>query len=560
VMDTLERDLELVGTTAIEDKLQDGVPETIQLLSAAGIKIWVLTGDKQETAVNIACACRLLNDDMGLFTFDAANEGNITQILQCYATDASNSTQDMGLVIEGSVLHFVLPENHDEQKLERCTQLFLMLASRCRSVVCCRVSPLQKAQIVLLVKLNLGAVTLAIGDGANDVPMIQSAHVGVGISGLEGLQAARSADYSIAQFRFLQRLILLHGRYNYKRIVRVILYCFYKNMTLYLAQFWFTTVNFVSGQSLFDPWALPAYNVIFAAFPIMIYGVVDRDVQFSRLLNADQFPELFHDGLTGRLLTTRTFWLSLFNAVVQSGVCCYLVLFVIQYWPDEKGRELGLAGAGCVAYTAVLSVISFKLALDISSWTVITVIVGVTSVLLWFVFLGIYGNLYSVLSSREFFNWYGMPAVALTQPLFWLTAVLLSVVCLLRDVIWKVWNHNMSPKLVHVIQDFEQTGRPFSRADLVRYAPQMLSKIKPRPYAPVQPGPNVLSEDDTTFLPKFEFSDLATEASNGEGPKEMKRTSPQPQNVRRVPLSGTVIAKPGSIKITEMLMEEDDFL
>lgn len=101
-----------------------------------------------------------------------------------------------------------------------------------------RVSPLQKALVVKLVKRHLKALLLAIGDGANDVSMIQAAHVGVGISGVEGLQAARSADVAIGQFRFLRKLLLVHGAWSYQRISRVILYSFYKNITLYMTQFW----------------------------------------------------------------------------------------------------------------------------------------------------------------------------------------------------------------------------------------------------------------------------------------------------------------------------------
>lgn len=101
-----------------------------------------------------------------------------------------------------------------------------------------RVSPLQKALVVKLVKRHLKAILLAIGDGANDVSMIQAAHVGVGISGVEGLQAARSADVAIGQFRYLRKLLLVHGSWSYQRISKVILYSFYKNIALFMTQFW----------------------------------------------------------------------------------------------------------------------------------------------------------------------------------------------------------------------------------------------------------------------------------------------------------------------------------
>ncbi|KAG8520245.1 Phospholipid-transporting ATPase IB, partial [Galemys pyrenaicus] len=96
------------------------------------------------------------------------------------------------------------------------------------------VSPLQKSEIVDVVKKRVKAITLAIGDGANDVGMIQTAHVGVGISGNEGMQATNNSDYAIAQFSYLEKLLLVHGAWSYNRVTKCILYCFYKNVVLYI--------------------------------------------------------------------------------------------------------------------------------------------------------------------------------------------------------------------------------------------------------------------------------------------------------------------------------------
>jgi phospholipid-transporting ATPase len=231
----IERDLFFLGATAIEDRLQDGVPETISTLQTAGIKIWVLTGDRQETAINIGMSCKLISEDMTLLIINEENahdtRRSIQQKLDAVRSAAANGEHDtLALIIDGKSLTFAL-----EKDLER---LFLDLALLCKAVICCRVSPLQKALVVKLVKRNLKKLLLAIGDGANDVSMIQAAHVGVGISGLEGLQAARSADVSIAQFRYLRKLLLVHGAWSYQRVSKVILYSFYKNVILYITQFW----------------------------------------------------------------------------------------------------------------------------------------------------------------------------------------------------------------------------------------------------------------------------------------------------------------------------------
>lgn len=233
----IEHDFFLLGATAIEDRLQDGVPETIHTLQQANIKVWVLTGDRQETAINIGMSCKLLSEDMMLLIVNeespAATRDNIQKKLDAIRTqgDGTIETETLALVIDGKSLTYAL-----EKDLEK---LFLDLAIMCKAVICCRVSPLQKALVVKLVKkYQKQSILLAIGDGANDVSMIQAAHIGVGISGMEGLQAARSADVAIAQFRYLRKLLLVHGAWSYQRVSKTILFSFYKNITLYLTQFW----------------------------------------------------------------------------------------------------------------------------------------------------------------------------------------------------------------------------------------------------------------------------------------------------------------------------------
>jgi phospholipid-translocating ATPase len=238
VADRIERDLMLLGGTAIEDRLQDGVPDTIALLGQAGIKLWVLTGDKVETAINIGFSCNLLSNDMDLILFDipeATVEEAAKLLDQHLATfGLTGSDEELAaarlvheppppthaLIIDGESLKLVLS---DELR-----QKFLILCKQCKSVLCCRVSPAQKAAVVQLVKNGLDIMALSIGDGANDVAMIQEADVGVGIAGEEGRQAVMSSDYAIGQFRFLQRLVLVHGRWSYRRLAESIANFFYK--------------------------------------------------------------------------------------------------------------------------------------------------------------------------------------------------------------------------------------------------------------------------------------------------------------------------------------------
>lgn len=238
VSDRIERDLMLLGGTAIEDRLQDGVPDTIALLGDAGIKLWVLTGDKVETAINIGFSCNLLSNEMDLIVFNVEegdqemaselldrhlNDFNLTGSDEELATARLNHEPPApthAIIIDGEALKLVL---HDDLR-----QRFLLLCKQCKSVLCCRVSPAQKAAVVQLVKSGLDVMALSIGDGANDVAMIQEADVGVGIAGEEGRQAVMSSDYAIGQFRFLQRLVLVHGRWSYRRLAESIANFFYK--------------------------------------------------------------------------------------------------------------------------------------------------------------------------------------------------------------------------------------------------------------------------------------------------------------------------------------------
>ncbi|KAI4585687.1 hypothetical protein MJG53_005921 [Ovis ammon polii x Ovis aries] len=332
----IEKNLQLLGATAIEDKLQDQVPETIETLMKADIKIWILTGDKQETAINIEklivstnllCldighSCKLLRKNMGMIvinegSLDRENEDYFIEIAQDFTTlicqvwgtretlsrhcttlgDALRKENDFALIIDGKTLKYALTFG--------VRQYFLDLALSCKAVICCRVSPLQKSEVVEMVKKQVKVITLAIGDGANDVSMIQTAHVGVGISGNEGLQAANSSDYSIAQFKYLKNLLMVHGAWNYNRVSKCILYCFYKNIVLYIIEIWFAFVNGFSGQILFERWCIGLYNVVFWVH--CLNGLFHSVILFWFPLKALQYGTVFENGKTSDYLLLGNF-------------------------------------------------------------------------------------------------------------------------------------------------------------------------------------------------------------------------------------------------------------
>ncbi|KAF5094733.1 hypothetical protein DV451_004925 [Geotrichum candidum] len=335
VADALERDLTLLGGTAIEDRLQDGVPQSIALLGHAGIKLWVLTGDKVETAINIGFSCNLLDNDMELLVLRTdvhsiqAADALLTKYLDKYfglvadyetleeaRVDHSPPSPHHAVVIDGDMLKLCLD---DRIKLK-----FLLLCKQCKSVLCCRVSPAQKAAVVRLVKNNLGVMTLSIGDGANDVAMIQEADVGVGIAGEEGRAAVMSSDYAIGQFQFLTRLLLVHGRWSYKRLAEMIPNFFYKNVVFALTLFWYGAFSSFDGAYLFEYTYVMFFNLAFTSLPVILMGVFDQDVEDKISLAV---PQLYQRGILGLDWSQRKFWAYMLDGVYQSLVSFFFPFF-----------------------------------------------------------------------------------------------------------------------------------------------------------------------------------------------------------------------------------------
>ncbi|KAF9049923.1 hypothetical protein BJ165DRAFT_1454911 [Panaeolus papilionaceus] len=465
----IEKDLFLLGATAIEDKLQDGVPDTIHTLQMAGIKVWVLTGDRQETAINIGMSCRLISESMNLvrrfcyvwnsllMAFQViVNEENahdtqdfLTKRLAAIKSQrSSGELEDLALIIDGKSLGFAL-----EKELSK---VFLELAIMCKAVICCRVSPLQKALVVKLVKKNQKSILLAIGDGANDVSMIQAAHVGVGISGVEGLQAARSADVAISQFRYLKKLLLVHGAWSYRRLSKLILYSFYKNIVLYMTQFWYSFFNNFSGQIAYESWTLSLYNVVFTVLPPLVIGIFDQFVS-ARIL--DRYPQLYTLGQKNEFFTKTSFWLWVANALYHS-----LLLYgfsVILFWGDltlADGLDSGHWFWGTTLYLAVLLTVLGKAALISDLWTKYTVAAIPGS----FVFTMLFLPLYAVVAPAIGFSteYSGIVPRLWTNSVFYFVLILIPLFCLVRDFAWKYYRRTYMPSSYHIAQELQKYNIP----------------------------------------------------------------------------------------------------
>ncbi|XP_013108073.2 phospholipid-transporting ATPase ID isoform X1 [Stomoxys calcitrans] len=525
----VESELVLVGVTAIEDKLQDGVPQTIANLQMAGIKIWVLTGDKQETAINIGYSCQLLTDDLAdVFIVDGSTleevekqlrqfkesirivnrfrpaplnssislnlngahnqEANMTAVkmsqispppppaisvvtfrwddedinkrnkgepdsaetnelydnLEKGGSAAKNALREdeiieentgFAIVINGhSLVHCLSPELEAR---------FLDIASQCKAVICCRVTPLQKALVVELIKRAKNAVTLAIGDGANDVSMIKAAHIGVGISGQEGLQAVLASDYSIAQFRYLERLLLVHGRWSYYRMCKFLRYFFYKNFAFTLCHCWYSFFCGFSAQTVFDPMFISVYNLFYTSLPVLALGVFEQDVSDKHSL---EYPKLYTPGLKSQLFNTKEFVYSVLHGAFSS-----LILFLIPYGTYHKGVSPNgyilsdHMTLGAVVATILIIDNTAQIALYTSYWTIANHIT-IWGSLIWYFVLDYFYNY--VIGGP----YVGSLTMAMKDLTFWTTMFITVVLIMIPVLAYKFYLIDVHPSLADMIR------------------------------------------------------------------------------------------------------------
>ncbi|WWC87350.1 uncharacterized protein L201_002239 [Kwoniella dendrophila CBS 6074] len=469
VSSRIEEGLTLLGATAIEDKLQDGVPETITDLKRAGIKVWVATGDKLETAVAIGYTTNLLTQDTNLIVVregrhsiqdqirDALEgffgENGVTRSISRASTarpsgeapnlarvntgvqslvGRDNGTRPGGfsLVIEGHALAHCFDDEETEG-------LLLALATQCNTVICCRVSPLQKAQIVRLIKDNLGVMCLAIGDGANDVSMIQAADVGVGISGEEGLQAVNSSDYAIAQFRYLTRLLFVHGHWSYYRNSSMILNFFYKNVIGIGVLFWFMIFCGWSTTYVFAYVYLLFWNVFWTIMPVLAIGLFDKDIDDETLMG---LPELYRKGREGAYFGIKIFLYYIFEGFYQTAVIYFFIHYTyLTTTVRTDGYNPYIYESSTTMVIAAVLVANLFTGLNIDSWTGWTyfgILFG--PVLVW-----LFTAIYSIIPPSSFYTGvYGNDVFLFRSAAFWFGWPIAFVIALLPRYIYRYLDQN----------------------------------------------------------------------------------------------------------------------
>jgi len=441
---TMETNLLYIGCSGIEDSLQEGVADTIQALRDAGIVVWMLTGDKKETATMIGYSCNLIDRYSsytgGTHIFDIEGESveQVSIALQKALEEVKTTfNTNRAIIIDGGSLKHIFPDgmtDDDEDKDEdgkkehnklRSLSMLSDLAVQCKSVICCRMSPIQKGRIVRMMK-GFGPKRrrcLAIGDGGNDVTMILESDVGVGISGKEGLQAVRAADFSIARFKYLKRLLLVHGRNSYRRMAYVSLYTMYKSLILAFCQLLFSGFSAFSGAPLLNTYSLTMYNLIFTAVIPMAFAL-DKDISDEALEN---IPELYAETRNSKYMNVKTFSSWFLFAFFQAVVIVFGVLIIMngQYMIAGTGKTMDYWTEGLVVITVVLIVQQLDCLLLLRNFSIVSLTFTFGSFLAFIV-----GTLlYSANRMLSGFTSMYMAAIHLaSDPVFYFICLLLAVV------------------------------------------------------------------------------------------------------------------------------------
>ena len=532
--DTMENNLIFLGATMVEDKLQTKVPETINHLRKADIKIWVLTGDKQSTAENIARMTNLISENCKVFSISSLcdeekhiyrsslykpfnlQEQAICSELVKFIAEYEAYQQDMLGESDSYLFPFISkntnnnnmasssnPQNntnnnnntstplHYKQYNSNCiseqceqgsklsnsynnlifnnissfinsslfpnknnnntfnnknytkqfcllveakvlskiflskeqTKRFLDIALKANSVVCYRVSPIQKSQIVKAVKTyEPSLISLAIGDGENDVAMIKEAHIGIGVYGEEGMRAVQASDFAIGEFRLLERLLFVHGRTNYKRTSQMIIYFFYKNFVFTIVHFYFSYYCIQSGQTIIDDWFISLYNLLFTSIPLCLLASIDfyKHSSNEKLDKAGMMPYFYKECRDKN--KPFTFWK--FTIEILKGMIISLVNFLINIKSNETseinsgGFVINLWYLSFSLYTNIIISVTVTLIMKTKYFNIIIIMsIVITTFIGYFVFL-------AIVESWTIFNSSGVIMLGVTSLQFYLVLVL----------------------------------------------------------------------------------------------------------------------------------------
>uniref|UniRef100_A0A8C7QUW1 Phospholipid-transporting ATPase n=1 Tax=Oncorhynchus mykiss TaxID=8022 RepID=A0A8C7QUW1_ONCMY len=428
VYNQVETGMSLIGATAVEDRLQEEAAETMEALQRAGMKVWVLTGDKMETAKSTCYACRLFQRG--------------TELLELTV----RTLEDGGRRREER-LHEVLLDYH--KRSVHYKSLFLQICQNCTTVLCCRMAPLQKAQVRRC--HGRSPITLSIGDGANDVSMILEAHIGIGIKGKEGRQAVRNSDYAIPKLKHLKKLLLGHGHLYYVRIAHLVQYFFYKNLCFILPQFLYQFFCGSSQQPLYDAAYLTMYNICFTSMPILAYSLLEQHICMEVLMSN---ATLYRDVAKNAMLRWSPFLYWTLLGVYQGLLFFFGVRFLFSNPAlQDNGQVFGNWSYGTIVFTVLVFTVTLKLAMDTRHWTWINHFVIWGSLAFYMFFSFFWGGIIWPFLRQQ--RLYFVFANMLRSVSAWLVIILLVLLSLLPEILLLVlrkprWPHSRQVRYTHI--------------------------------------------------------------------------------------------------------------
>ena len=550
--DIIETNLNLIGCTVVEDKLQDNVPETIKELRTAGIKIWVLTGDKLDTAESIGYSCNLLSKEQRLFSLKTISENKeddfflsinrfflefqefINELIKKYNLDSkycknknnvsnnysnhidnisdhsqsqnSNKNKEMifhsekisrgsNVSSNSKIIDFEIFKDLKEKNIlepfsiilespilseiftdEEITYNFLRIAYHSNTVICCRTSPSQKSEIIQKIKkFKEKTVTLAIGDGGNDVSMIMEANIGIGLYGEEGMSAVQASDFAIGEFQLLKKLLFIHGRINLFRIAEMILYFFFKNFVFTMTQFYFSFKCLASGQTIIDDWYITCYNLIFTAFPLCVRAITDTDIDLNDMKNTKKnLAILYRENRDKyKIFTLKHLIWKLFKGMIRS-----LIIFISCFVNEIliKGYNKNLWYISLKSYICLLISVSTNILISSHFITYfLPLTIAVTTFLLFFIFLFLnhYGLLFIFNSKASIWS-------SLSSPITYLSIFLICSFHFIFDYSYKLIKLFLQRSLCNKLilkESFKKRKKPYPTSSKIITSSKSNSKL-----------------------------------------------------------------------------------
>jgi phospholipid-translocating ATPase len=416
----LENDLELLGVTGVEDKLQKDVKPSLELLRNAGIKIWMLTGDKVETARCVAVSSKLVARGQYVHTIAKMKRKDLAHS----SLDFLRGKTDACLLIDGESLALML--NHYRQE-------FISIAVQLPTVVACRCSPTQKADVARLIREYTKKRVCCIGDGGNDVSMIQAADVGVGIVGKEGRQASLAADFSIEQFCYLTKLLVWHGRNSYKRSAKLSQFVIHRGLIISICQTVYSIATKYEPNALYKDWLLVGYSTIYTMMPVFSL-VLDRDVDESV---ANLYPELYAELKTGRSLSYKSFFIWVAVSIYQGSMIQGLSQILVGVGSSTT-EDLTFRKMVSVSFTVLVLNELVMVAMEVTTWhwIMIASIVGTA---------GIYGGSIPFLERYFELSYVGSTA-------FWWRLAVVASISLVPPYAVKILGRTLKPPSYRKVQ------------------------------------------------------------------------------------------------------------